>query len=72
MAISEIVNLVYLDFSKTFTVDTDTNEFAIKEVFTQENEQTRKQPVAFFSRILLKCERRYAVTRTKMLAVVSS
>ena len=72
MAFSEIVTLAHPDFKKTFTVDTDASDYGIGVVFSQKNEQNREQPVAYFSRSLSKPERRFAVTRKKMLAVVKS
>ena len=68
-AFSEIVTLADPDFKKTFTVNTDASDYGIG-VLSQKNEQNRKQPVAYFSRTLSKPERKYAVTRKEMLAVV--
>ena len=66
------MTLAHPDFKKTFTVDTDARDYGIGGVLSQKNEQNREQPVAYFSRTLSKSERRYAVTRKEMLAVVES
>ena len=72
MAFSEIVTLPHPDFKKTFTVDSDASDNGIGGVLSQKNEQNREQPVVYFSRSLSKPDRRYAVTRKEMLAVVES
>ena len=67
---SKIVNLAHSYFNKTFTLDNDASDYGIGGVLVQTNEQCREQPVAYFNYTLLKPDRRYAVTRKEMLAVL--
>ena len=71
-AFSDTVTLSHPNFKKTFIVDTDASDYGIGGVLSQKNEQGREQPVAYYSRTLSKPERKYAVTRKEMLAVVES
>ena len=66
------MTLAHPDFKNKFTVDTDASDYSIGGVYSHKNEQNREQPVAYFSRTLSKPERRYAVMRKEMLAVVES
>ena len=56
-AFSEIVTLGNLYFQKTFTIDTDAKDYCIGGVLSQNNKQNCEQPVAYFSRTLLKLEK---------------
>ena len=69
---SKIVTLAHPDFKKTFTVDTDPCDYGIGGVLYQKTIKNREQPVAYFSRTLSNPQRRYAMTRKEMLAVVES
>ena len=71
-AFSDVVTLSYPDFSKPFIVDTDASDVGIGAVLSQFNKFGVEQPVAYYSRALSKPERKYAVTRKEMLALVDS
>ena len=70
MVFSKIVSLSHHNFKKTFTVDTDASNYGIWGVVFQNSEQNRELSVAYFSRTFSKQERKYAVKRKEMLAVV--
>ena len=71
-AFLEVVTLAYPDFSKPFIVDTDASDVGIGAVLSQLNNSNVEQPLAYYSRSLSKPERKYAVTRKEMLALVDS
>ena len=71
-AFSDVVTLAYPNFSKPFIVDTDASDVGIGAVLSQLNTANVEQPVCYFSRSLSKPERKYAVTRKEMLALVDS
>ena len=71
-ALLEVVTLAYPDFSKPFIVDTDASDVGIGAVLSQLNNSNVEQPLAYYSRSLSKPERKYAVTRKEMLALVDS
>ena len=71
-AFCEVVTLAYPNFSKDFTVDTDASDFGIGAVISQLNENGVEQPIGYYSRSLSKAERKYAVTRKEMLALVEA
>ena len=71
-AFCEIVTLKFPNFSKPFIVDTDECDVGIGAVVFQLNEVNVEQPFEYYSRSLSKFERKYAVTRTKMLALVEA
>ena len=71
-AFCEVVTLAYPNFSKEFTVDTDASDFGIGAVISQLNQNGVEQPIGYYSRSLSKAERRYAVTRKEMLALVEA
>ena len=58
------------DCSKPFTLDTDASDFGMGAVLSQIQEGT-ECVVAYASKTLSKPERRYCVTRRKLLAVVT-
>ena len=66
------LTLVYPDLSKLFIVDTDPSDVGIGAVLSQLNKSNVKQPLAYYSRSLSKSERKYAVTRKEMLALIDS
>ena len=68
----EIVTLAFPDFSKPFILDTDASDVRIGGVLSQLNKSNVDQPVTNYSRSLSKAERKYAVTRKEMLALVDS
>ena len=53
------------DFLKEFEIYTDRSSHQIGAVITQDN-----RPLAFFSRKLTKCQKKYSVTEIKLLAIV--
>ena len=66
------MTLAFPDFSKPFILDTDASDVGIGGVLSQMNEFGVKQPVPYYSSSLSKAERKYAVTRREMLALVKS
>ena len=68
----EIVTLAFPNFSKPFILDTDASDMGIGVVLSQLNKSNVEQPVAYYSRSLSKAERKYAVTRKEMLALIDS
>ena len=68
------MTLTHLNFTKTCTGDTDASDFGIGKVFVffLKYEQGRKRPVAYIINTFFKPERRNAVTRKKVLAVVKT
>jgi hypothetical protein len=64
-AIAKDVALAYPDFSKEFEIYTDGSSHQIGAVITQDN-----RPLAFFSRKLTKCQKKYSVTEIELLAIV--
>ena len=71
-AFADTITLAYPDFSKPFIVDCDASDFGIGGVLSQIVRPGVEQPVSYFSRTLSKPERKYAVTRKEMLALVES
>ena len=71
-AFATFVTLAHPNYKKPFTIDTDASDYGIGLILSQKNEQNIEQPVAYYSRALSKPERRYAVTRKEMLALVDS
>ena len=69
---SHLINspiLAHPDFTVPFILDTDASDQAIGAVLSQ-NIGGRQCVIAYASRTLTKCERRYCVTRKELLAVV--
>ena len=66
-AIAKDVALAYPDFSKEFEIYTDGSAHQIGAVITQGN-----RPLAFFSRKLTKCQKKYSVTEIELLAIVET
>ena len=64
-AIAKDVALAYPDFSKEFEIYTDGSASQIGAVITQNN-----RPLAFWSRKLTKCQKKYSVTEIELLAIV--
>ena len=71
-AFKDTITLSYPDFTKPFIVDYDAHGFGIGGVLSQVIRPGVEQPVSYFSRTLSKPERKYAVTRKEMLALVDS
>ena len=71
-AFKDTITLSYPDFTKLFIVDCDASDFGIGGVLSQVIRPGVEQPVSYFSRTLSKPERKYAVTRKEMLALVDS
>ena len=64
--------LVLPDPNKQFTLETDASDYAIAGVISQENEQGKLQPIAFFSRSLVDAEKNYPIYDKEMLAIIAS
>eukprot|EP00956_Cyclotella_meneghiniana_P038967 scaffold163527_cov46-Cyclotella_meneghiniana.AAC.1 len=64
-AIAKDVALGYPDFSKEFEIYTDDSASQIGAVITQNN-----RPLAFWSRKLTKCQKKYSVNGIELLAIV--
>ena len=63
--------LAYHDFNRQFILDTDASDTRIGTVLSQIDGEGREWVIAYGSRILTKCERRYCVTWRELLAVVT-
>ena len=66
------ITLSYPDFTNPFIVDCDASDFGIRGVLSQVIRPGVEQPISYFSRTLSKQERKYAVNRKEMLALVDS
>lgn len=62
--------LVYLDFTKSFVLETDASGSGLGSVLTQEQENGLTAPIAFASRTLQKHEQHYGATELEALGVV--
>ena len=69
-AISSDVILHYPDFKKEFFLTTDASDIALGGYLHQLDEQGNDRPIAFFSKKLLDCEKRYAIIDREALSVV--
>ena len=65
--IAKYVVLAYPDYSTVFEVYTDASSTQLGSVLTQNN-----RPLAFFSRKLTECQRKYSVTEIELLAIVET
>ena len=65
--IAKDVVLAYPDYSTVFEVYTDASSTQLGSVITQNN-----RPLAFFSRKLSECQRKYSVTEIELLAIVET
>ena len=63
--------LSYPDFTKPFILDTDASNDGIGGVLSQLDKDGGEHVVAYGSRLLIKPERNYCVTRKELLAVVT-
>lgn len=59
--------LTYPDFNKTFRITTDSSNFAIGGVLSQNN-----KPIAFYSRTLNSAERNYSTIERELLGIVEN
>jgi hypothetical protein len=64
--------LVHLDFSKPFYIETDTSDFAMGTMLSQEGEGRRLHLVAFYSRKFSAVEINYKIHDKELLAIVDS
>ena len=62
--------LVFPDFSKSFTVDTDTSAVGLGAVISQVQDDGAEHVVAYARRVLTKAERQYSVTRWELAVIV--
>jgi hypothetical protein len=65
--IAREVVLAYPDYSKVFEIYTDALSKQLRAIITQEN-----RPIAFFSQKLSTMQRKYSVTKIKLLAIVET
>lgn len=70
LALSSGPILTFPDFNKPFILDTDASDSAMGAVLSQ-NKGGAKKVIAYASRTLSKSDRKYCVTKTELLAVVS-
>lgn len=68
-ALMEATSLAFLIPNVPCILDTDASEVAVKAVLSQELDGT-KCPIAFFSRVTSKMQKKYCTTRRKLLAVI--
>ncbi len=59
--------MVYPDHSKVFEIYTDASSKQLGAVITQDN-----RPIAFFSQKLSNMQRKYSITKIKLLAIVNT
>ncbi len=59
--------MAYPDFRKVFEIYSDASSKQLGAVITQDN-----RPIAFFSRKLSDTQRKYSVTKIKLLAIVKT
>ena len=57
--------LAYPDFSKRFDIHTDSSDYQLGAVISQEG-----KPIAFYSRKLSGAQTRYTVTEKELLSIV--
>ena len=62
--------LVYLDFQKDFTLETDASGQGLGAILSQTQNDGKRHPVAYASRTLSSTERHYTVIELETLAVV--
>jgi len=60
------------DLSKPFSLYTDASGFAIGSVLSQEGDDSKDNPIAYYSRILKGAEIHYGITEKECLSVVAS
>ena len=65
--VSREVTLAYPDFSKPFVLYTDTSDYQLGAVITQDG-----KPLAFYSRKLNNAQRNYTVTEKELLSIVET
>jgi hypothetical protein len=65
--IAKDVVLAYPNYSKVFEIYTDASSKQLGTVITQNN-----RPIAFFSQKLSDTQRKYSVTKIKLLAIVKT
>jgi hypothetical protein len=61
--------LIYPDFDKEFILTTDASDEALGAVLSQIH-NSEERPIAYASRVLSDCERRYSPTEKELLAIV--
>ena len=60
--------MVTLDLDKEIRVETDTSDFAMREVLLMKYEDERWRPVAYISKSLNEAERNYEIHNKEMMA----
>ena len=65
--IAREVQLLYLDFNKSFDMYTDASDIQLGTVIAQEG-----RPIAFYSHKLQSAQKRYTMTERELLAIVET
>ncbi len=70
VAISESAILAYYDPTRPTLVSSDASSYGMGGVIMQEDDDGNRRPVAFVSRTMTECEKRYAQIEKELLGVV--
>lgn len=60
------------NFDKPFAIHCDASGVAVGSVLMQDDEEGHSHPIAYFSKLLSRCEQNYSVTERELLAVILS
>lgn len=60
------------NFDKPFSIHCDASGVAVGSVLMQNDEEGHSHPIAYFSKLLSRCEQNYSVTERELLAVLLS
>ena len=61
--------LAYADYQKPFTLNTDASGFGLGAALYQKDDEGHERPVAYASRTLTKCEKKYPAHKMEFLAL---
>jgi hypothetical protein len=62
--------LIQLNLTKPFELEVDASGFALGAVLTQQGDDGKKHPIAFYSTTLTEAEQNYDIWDLELLAVV--